>query len=151
MKKEKTYTFKLVSNKIVSYTENSLGKLGYDLDILKNLQTKLEVKFGFNIDREIIGLFIKADFFYHAEEDKIDLINIETIHQFGIKDFKQNFGITKEKKVNIPDSLMCTFLGIAVSGTRGMLTASIKSPEYKNFIVPLVDIKKMMDSLKKNK
>ena len=148
MKKEKTFTFRLISNKIISYSENSMEKNGINPNELKNVKTYLEVKLGFNIEKEIIGFLIKTDFFYGTGENKIDLINIETVHQFKVIDFKKHFEISKDNKVNIPDQLMSTFLGIAISGTRGMLTASIKSQEYKNFIIPLMDIKKMIEQLK---
>lgn len=117
---------------------------------LKN--TNIAVTTAIIIDgkKGTIEIIIDAVFSIGKGNSSRELFRIKSSHIFMIKDFKKIFPVNKDDQVDIPDPLIMNFIGMAVSGTRGMLVARNQYHEYKDIILPLVDIKPTMAGLKNN-
>jgi len=108
---------------------------------------KCNIGFGLNVDSKKGKLIfpVKVDFF---TEDDVSIFGIETIHAFKIKDFESHIKKDEDGEYNIPNGLIERLLGLAISGTRGMLVVSVTLPEYKKIFLPLVDISKLLILMK---
>ncbi len=110
---------------------------------------KCHIGLNIKIDNKkgMIELGMLAEFFHKMNPEKFKLLSIETVHKFKIKRFVELFK-ENDELYDIPDGFLGHLLGIAIGGTRGMLAASIKIPEYKKIILPLVSTSELLKSVK---
>ena len=143
-----TVKFKIIDIEIKSFSETDYKEFGLEESNIK--EGGCNVGFNLNIDdkKGIIALPILAEFFPNKKKKECKLFSIETVHRFKLKDFKELLKKNKNGLYNLPDSLLLHLLGIAIGGTRGMIVASIKIPEYKKIILPLVITSHLLDIYK---
>ena len=150
-KKKMGVFFKLHNADIIEYSEKNFSEYGFKATDVK----KGPCEIGFNIKgspkKGLISIFLMAKFYLKQNKKNYELFTIETVHKFKIKNFSATFKPNKKGKMlyNMPDMFVKHILGIAIGGTRGMLIASNKNPRYKNIILPLLDISKLLDSYKR--
>ncbi len=148
-KKNKPIQFKLVEVKKLSYFENDPLALGLSNQKIKN--SNVEYGANVNIDKGIgtISVQTRASFSIKKDEKKYDLFGIEVKHVFKIRDFSEVIQIPDEDTFKIPDSIMQTFINVAISGMRGMLAILNTRTEYNKLYFPIVNTTSLLEGLKK--
>lgn len=147
---------KQLKQKSISYDLDFIGTNRFyenhlDLEKEKVKKGKCNIGFGLNVDSKQgrLSFPIKVEFFPNTGEN-VPLFGIETVHSFTIKDFQNHLKKDENGKFHIPDGLIERLLGLAISGTRGMLVASVNLPEYKKVFLPLVDISRLLKLMKED-
>lgn len=116
---------------------------------LKNTDVAVTAEIRIDKKKGTIEIIIDAVFSIGKGDSRQELFRIKSSHIFMIRDFNKTFTIKKNNQVNIPDPLIMNFIGVAVSGTRGMIAARNQYHEYKDIILPLIDVKPMIEDIKK--
>jgi len=142
--------FKIIDLEIKSFSEKNYEEYGLKASDIKEGGCKIGFNLKIDNKKGIIALSILAEFFSHINKQECKLFSIETVHKFKLKKFGELFKKNKNNIFNIPDAFVNHLLGIAIGGTRGMLAASIKIPEYKKIILPLVVTSRLLDSYKQS-
>jgi len=140
--------FKIDSIKKISFYEKDFKEYNLTSSDVSKGTVKLAVSVNINISNGIISFTINADFHPKPPHDNFSLFGIESLFSFKVKDFKNVFDQKDKDKFKIPDSFMNEILNIAISGTRGMLAALISNPSYSKVILPIIDTKQILSSLK---
>lgn len=135
-------SFNIASISTIRFYENQI-ELG------PKEQGKCQLGFGLNIDskngRLIFPMKVK---FFSVSDNQNPFLGIETVHSFSVPNFSKLFKKDANGKFYIPDGLIERLLGLAISGTRGMLVASVTIPEYKKLFLPIVDISRLLAMMK---
>ena len=130
---------KIVEVKKLNYFEYPLDTLNIkDLNI-HNVPFDLNLNLGINNKEGILDFILTIHFYQNVKDEKVILFGIKTSHKFMIFDFENTFKKDKEGRVLLDNGILSTFLSIAISGTRGMLSLLNTSDEYKNIILPIVN------------
>jgi len=137
--KRLSFQYKLIEVKKLSYFENNIEEYNLRPRINKNKTPfELNVQILINDSEGIIEIILKL-IFYQIEDDKrIELFGIKTSHKFKIKNFKNVFPKNDKNEYLIPDQVIATFLGVSISGTRGMLVVLNTNQYYKDILLPLI-------------
>lgn len=131
----------------ISHWERDPAEYGLSTEDLKKHNLELQVACTIDDEKEVIAYNIKAQFEYLKGKEKLNLLGIESIHKFKIKDFKTIFKSQNPGEWNIPDNFMTHLIAISSDGTRGMLAALTTNPAYKDFILPPLDTRKVVEDL----
>jgi len=138
--KELNFKYRLIEAKRINYFEKDI-----DESIFRSKFNKRSVAFKLNLQLKIddsygtIELILEVKFYYKSNNHREELFGIRTSHKFKIKNFKEVFPSKNKKKYIIPDKVTATFLGIAISGTRGMLVILNTNKYYKDILLPLIN------------
>lgn len=138
-KQPKKIHFKIDSIRKINHFENHFLDLDLEKSILKKHRYDFGVRFKIDEKHGTIELQIKTNFYLDVDSKKINLFGIESSHKFKIKEFKKHISLPECDEYDIPDGLMSTFLGIAISGTRSMLAAMNSTPEYNKLLLPPIN------------
>jgi hypothetical protein len=140
--------FKLIELKKVHYFENDFSESEYNLKDIRNANFEVGIQIIFNERERIINLELIVNFYKLLEKKRLKLFGIKTTNKFKFKKFKEVFFKDLKKGYMIPDQLMHTLLGISLSNTRGMLAAMNSLPEYSKIVLPLINTKEMLKTMK---
>lgn len=144
----KEIEFKIIELKKIHYFENDLSESEYNLRDIKNANFEVGMHLIFNEKERIINLELTVNFYKILEKKRLGLFGIKTTNKFKFKQFKEVFLKDSERGYMIPDQLMHTLLGISLSNTRGMLAAMNSLPEYSKIVLPLINTKEMLKTMK---
>lgn len=107
------------------------------------------LNFKVNVEENIFSVKLTVVYNYEVkeEENPLELMKYTTVTTFDVKKLKEivKFDEEDSDKYDIPDSLMVTFVGTAVSSTRGMLVNKLSGTILSSFYLPLVDIKELLN------
>lgn len=100
----------------------------------------------FNSEKEIFGFDILIDV---STNDKKNIKVCELLNRvsFNIKNFKEVF-IVKENEITIPDQILSNLFSLALSTSRGVLFEKTKGSILNNFILPPLNVKDFLKSMK---
>lgn len=138
-KQPKKIHFKIDSIRKINHFENHFLDLDLEKSILKKHKFNFGVRFKIDDKNGTIEVQIQTNFYIDVDSKKINLFGIESSHKFKIKEFNKYILIPECDEYDIPDGLMITFLGIAISGTRSMLATMNSTPEYNKLLLPLIN------------
>ena len=144
--------FRLIEVKKLSYFENNLEDFEFKdkIDINK-LPFQLGVLFSVNDKNGTIEIILKLTYYYNYNDKKYDLFGLNSSHKFEIKDFISTFDKNEKNEYFIPDQITANFLGMSISGTRGMLAVLNTNHHYNKIILPLINPSDVLKSGKKQK
>lgn len=120
---------------------------------LKSLDVKL-LSLGFHLDfkvdfkKSFFTVIFTVIYNYGHIENEIQLLNFTTITRFKVKGLKKivKFEEGNDHKFQIPDPLIETFVGAAISSTRGMLAYKLSDTILSDYYLPLIDVQKILKS-----
>jgi len=144
--------FKLIDLEIKSFSEKNFAEYGLTSADFKVAKVgTCNIGFNLKIDNKkgLIALPMIVEFFLGLNNKSYKLFSIETVHTFKLKKVGDLFKKNENDQYNMPDAFISHILGIAIGGTRGMLVASNKIPEYKKIMLPLIPTSHLIDSYKK--
>jgi hypothetical protein len=107
----------------------------------KPLKVQTSTKFGFNIEKRLIGASVKVSF----ESDKNPFIIIEVICHFEIESEKW-MEMYREDKIIIPKGFAAHLMMITVGTARGVLYNKLENTEFNNISVPLINVSSIFNS-----
>lgn len=137
---ELKFQYKLIEVKKISYFENDIEKYQFKDKVKRgNTPFQLTVHIAIDDSSGTIDVILRIKFYYMNNNEKIELFGIDTSHKFKIKNFFEVFLPNDKKEYPIPDEVMTNFLGIAISGTRGMLIVVNTNKQYENILLPLIN------------
>ncbi|NOG97371.1 MAG: hypothetical protein HND52_05315 [Ignavibacteriae bacterium] len=137
----------MIEIKKINSFENDYESVGFSKTDLK--KAKFNTKFLVHIDPEKSLIIIECmiRFYLIRDEKEYDLSGLRVANLFKIKNFKKTFNYQQDNKIDIPKEILATFLNICIGGARGMLTMLHTNPDYKEYILPLVNHHKIADSI----
>ena len=133
---------------IISIKEEEFRFSDKNLDSIDSKLLSLGFHLAFKID-------IKKSFFtvrftvlynYDVKDKKTELLKFTTITKFKVKGLKKivKFDEEDEDKFQMPDPLMITFAGAAISSARGMLAYKLSGTILSDYYLPLIDIQELL-------
>ncbi len=145
-----TFQYNLTEARKISYFENDIENRPFK-DKLKKSNVLFQLAFHVAIDNSsgTIELIVKIESYHTEDGRKEELFGIATSHKFKVKDFVKVFPPNDKNEYFIPDEVMASFLGIAVSGTRGMLVVLNTNKYYKKILLPLINPLNVIKNSKK--
>jgi hypothetical protein len=138
--------YRLEEIKKINFFQRDYESLGLTKQEIKKGDVSLSSKIDFK--EQGVVFWLKSDFFIEKDSIRKDLFGIETSYSFAVKNFKKIFYDEELNVWNVPDPIMGTFMGITVSGTRGMLAALVTDPDYSKIYLPLVNPIELLKGLK---
>ncbi|MDB9955081.1 hypothetical protein OAD49_05975 [Flavobacteriaceae bacterium] len=120
-----------------------------DIDSIDEKSLSIGFHLGFNVDVKKSSFTVKFTvvFNYDKKNDKyIQLLKFTTLTKFKVKGLKKivNFDEENDDKFEIPDPIMVTFVGAAISSTRGMLAYKLSGTILSDYYLPLIDVQEML-------
>lgn len=107
------------------------------------------LSFSVNVEENIFSVKLTVIYNYEDKDSKnpLELMKYTTVTTFDVKNIKEivKFDNEDSNKYDIPDSLMITFVGTAVSSTRGMLVNKLSGTILSGYYLPLINIKKLLN------
>lgn len=149
-KKVQKIEFKIVEIKKISHFEKDYRDYNLVVDDIKIGKMEIGLNLDINAEKGTVAFNINAKCFHPPVENSHLLFGIETLYKYRVKNLNKLFKMKDEEKYNLPDNLMCTFLSLAISGTRGMLAALNTTPVYQTIFLPLIPSMELLSKLKKN-
>ena len=105
-----------------------------------NIEMSIGLKFGLDKKKRIIASFIKVQF----EQNKKAFIVIEVANHFNIeKNAWDGFDKT-EKHIIIPKGFASHLVMLTIGTLRGVLHCKIENTEFSTFILPTINVTKMI-------
>ncbi|MCF6334562.1 MAG: hypothetical protein L3J12_02335 [Spirochaetales bacterium] len=147
--KEKQIQFKIHRIRKLGFSENDPSLLGLGDSEIKEAQIDMGFSFRVDVETEILSLLMNAGFYILDQGKRKNLFSINTEYTFIILNFKETFDYTKEKRIELPDPLMYILLNLTIAGTRGMIAALISTEGYKHLILPPIDVKDVLETIKR--
>ncbi|PIS30351.1 MAG: hypothetical protein COT43_02030 [Candidatus Marinimicrobia bacterium CG08_land_8_20_14_0_20_45_22] len=138
--------FKLVEIRKNNFVQNDYREFGFSENDILLGQGRLNVKFELVPNEEIFSIILNMDY---IKDDHV-LFGIETLHKYGIKDFRTVLNFKESGQFTVIDDVMKLWLQIAINDTRGMLVILNSDHEYSKIIMPLIDLNSFIKSLKGN-
>lgn len=145
---KKSIQYRIAEFKITKHFENELSQTGIKKISLPSTKINFSVTTKFDVPKNILHFMIKVVSYHKIKDKMVELFGLENICSFEIKDLNKILPI-EDDKIKIPDNLMLALLNIVVSGTRGMLVAMNKNPEYASLILPVINSKDLLENIKK--
>lgn len=139
-----------VSIAISSIKEEEFKFSDNDLDSINIKLLSLGYRLGFKVDVKKSFFTVKFTVVYNYDvsdnEKEIQLLKFTTLTNFKVKGLKKivNFDEEDDDKFQIPDPLMITFVGAAISSTRGMLAYKLSGTLLSDYYLPLIDIQELL-------
>lgn len=104
------------------------------------------LKGGFETDYDKETVVITIILTVVSEDKKEELCNLEVNYVIHIKNLNSKYRID-ESSLDLPDKFVFDIINFAVGTTRGIFIAKAENTNYRNYILPLVDVKEFSDSL----
>lgn len=129
--KEEEFKF---SDKNLESIDSKLLSLGFQLGF------KVELKKNF------FTVTFTVVYNYGTSGDEIQLLKFTTLTKFKVKGLKKivKFEEGNEDKFQIPDPIMMTFVGAAISSARGMLAYKLSGTILSDYYLPLIDVQELL-------
>lgn len=140
-----------VEVKIKSIKEEEFKFTDLNLKEIESDHLLLGFHLGFKVNVEENTFSVKLTVVYNYEDKDSDnpkeLMKYTTVTTFDVKGLNKivKFNEEDNDKYDIPDSLVITFVGTAVSSTRGMLVNKLSGTILSDFYLPLVDVKQLLN------
>jgi len=147
--KVKKIQYRIAEIKKLSHYENDFSANGLKPGDLKNINFVISVSLSIDRNDGIMSFKIEIHCYCIYGEKNIKLFGIETLHKYKIKYFNKLFRKKDSDIYKIPDLLILNLLNSSISDTRGMIAALNTTPEYRKIILPPINTKDILKSLKK--
>lgn len=138
---EKKILFKIAQIRKISYFEYNFVDLGLTLEDLKSPRIDLGIKIGRDNEK---GLFIINFKTSYKVKDNIEFLGIESASVFEIQNHKEVLSQDECGNYLLPQDILNKFAAIAVGATRGMLAVMTTSTVYQRFVIPPINVEKML-------
>jgi hypothetical protein len=122
-----------------------------NLDSIDSKLLSLGYHLGFNVDVKKSSFTVKFTVVYNYDNENknkkdIQLLKFTTLTKYKVKGLKKivNFDQEEDDKFEIPDPIMITFVGAAISSTRGMLAYKLSGTILSDYYLPLIDVQKLL-------
>ncbi|HOT98945.1 MAG TPA: hypothetical protein PKZ83_17620 [bacterium] len=138
---EKKILFKIDQIRKLSYFEYNFVDLGLTLEDLVNPRIDLGINIGQENEK---GLFIIQFKTIYKVKDDIEFLGIESVTVFAIQNHKEVLAQDECGNYRLPQDILNKFAAIAVGATRGMLAVMTSSPIYQRFVIPPINVEKML-------
>lgn len=133
-----------------------MNKIGFNLTKINTLQFaiiedafnadldkfNIETNLGYGVDSENSSILSLVKIQY--EQNKVPFLIIEVSCEFDVaKDFWKEF--ESDKSITIPKGFMAHLAMITVGTTRGVLHEKTKNTKFNEFVLPTIDVAKMIE------
>ncbi len=147
--KTKTIQINVVEVKKLSYYEKLLDAFDERFEIdKKKIPVDFSIKFGIDFPNNLFTLELSVDFKNNNKNNL--LFGITTLHKFHISDVRLMLNELEDGKSSINKIFLANLLGIAISGTRGMLAVLNTSEDYKDVYLPIINPMVIIENSKQN-
>lgn len=130
--------FKLNEVSKLKFYENDPDEIGLEDIRSSEVKTGINTQLDISNKDETIAIILNVSFSKASDLSK-KLFGIKTKHVYQIQKFAEVLHRVNENDYNIPNNLLATFVSIAYSGTRGMLSVLVTNDKYKRIILPVVN------------
>lgn len=115
----------------------NIGKTGYFIETGMKVEPK----------DKMIYMDINAKLIKKNDDNDIELLGIETTHEFLIENFDDTIHVDSDH-CNLPDQFAVTLLSLSYSSVRGMLFEAATDSNYKNILLPLINPQSIFENMK---
>ncbi len=138
---DKKILFRIHQIRKISYFEYNFADLGLTIEDLENPKIDLSIKIGRENEKGFI--IIKFRTVYKVRDD-IEFLGIESASVFAILNHKEVLAQDECGNYLLPQDILNKFAAIAIGATRGMLAVMITSTIYQRFVIPPINVEKML-------
>lgn len=112
----------------------------------KLLSLGLYLRFKVDIKGSFFSVTLTILYNYGNDDSQIELLKFTTLTKFKVKGLKKlvQFEEGNDEEFQIPDALMITFVGTAISSARGMLTYKLSGTILSDYYLPLIDVEELL-------
>jgi len=140
--------FRISQIKKNAFFEKDLASLGATVQDLATLKIDLAINIGQNSEE---GLFIIKFRAIYKIKDNLQILGIESESIFSILDHQLVLKNDDCGNMLIPQDILNKFAAIAVGATRGMLAVMNTNPQYQEYVLPPINIEKMLSEENRRK
>lgn len=142
-----------VSIKINNIKEEEFKFSDDNIEIIEEENLSIGINLGFKIDKEKNFFTVRFTISYtykdQNSETSKEIMKLTTLTRFELSDINEILKIVEkedsdEEVFDIPDSLIYTFVGTAISSTRGMLVYKLAGTKLSSFYIPIIDVQNLM-------
>lgn len=120
-----------------------------DLDSIdgKSLSLRFHLAFKIDVKRNFFTVKFTVIYNYDINEKESELLRFTTLTKYKVKGLKKivKFDEEDDSKFQMPDPLMITFVGAAISSTRGMLAYKLSGTILSDYYLPLIDVQELLN------
>lgn len=118
---------------------NHFNQNSFDTSLVK---FRVSLGYEFNADSDLLGIQTTVEVFTDNSE-RLKICHLITLITFQVADLGKIFN-SSESGITVPDILMHTFLSLAISTTRGILTAKTEGTVLHESYMPVIDLKQFL-------
>ena len=122
--------------KQISFRVDESAKLNNEFD-KTDAGVELDFISGFNVEKDYVAFTLRVRYILPNINNQI-FIETEVVNSFGIKDLKRFIRIEGEDPL-LPMEVLTTIVGLSISHTRALLSASLSGTVYNNTVLPIFD------------
>ena len=144
----KNILFRIHQIKKLSYFEYDYGDLGLSIEDFENPRIDLAIKIGRDNEKGTFIINFKA--VYKAKSD-IEFLGIQSASVFVIQNHKDTLAQDDCGDYILPQDILNKFAAIAIGATRGMLSILTSATLYQKFVIPPINVEKLMSTANQGK
>ena len=100
------------------------------------------------VEQQELMLIDIASVLKQLDEPKEVILELNSSNTFSIPNYKSILIKIGDNPPGIPDVLIATLLGIALSSLRGMYSVKLEGSKYSNAVMPALDMGQFMSAMK---
>tara|TARA_R110002020_G_scaffold119634_2_gene272926 strand:- start:479 stop:946 length:468 start_codon:yes stop_codon:yes gene_type:complete len=142
-----------VSIKINNIKEEEFKFSDDNIEVIEEENLSIGINLGFRIDKEKNFFTVRFTISYaykdKSSETSKEIMKFTTLTRFELSDINEILKVIEkedsdEEVFDIPDNLIYTFVGTAISSTRGMLVYKLAGTKLSSFYIPMIDVQNLM-------
>ena len=136
-----------VSIKINNIKEEEFKFSDDNIEVIEEENLSIGINLGFRIDKEKNFFTVRFTISYaykdKSSETSKEIMKFTTLTRFELSDINEILKVIEkedsdEEVFDIPDNLIYTFVGTAISSTRGMLVYKLAGTKLSSFYIPKI-------------
>jgi hypothetical protein len=111
-------------------------------------ETKVELGFeaGFNPDEKLAKVELEIRVSTAFEKDPQAHARFRLAFLFGVENMEELIEVKKDQSIEVSDQLAFALANISYSTTRGILLARFQGTAFRNFILPIISPKEILEA-----
>lgn len=130
-----------------------LNFLNNRISVMEKIRASINTNYKWNFEANLFNVVLNFKYTYLEEKGELLLFNYTTITEFVVSDLKMIFVDKGNGDFEMNEQFETTFVGLAISSGRGMMSVKTAGTFMSNFVFPIINPQDVILSkkLKKSK